>query len=185
MKNSPISEWLADLGSKTPTPGGGAVAALNGAIAAAQLKMVCEYTKDTAINEKTNWLAQQIEQFFSLAEEDSAVFSKVSEAYKINDQGQINSALVEALQPSIKIVNISAELVDFCETNYQAFNPKLKADLIVVLANLKAAIRSAKAMLVTNVEALSDATPAEANEKIATAQNLLQKIDELYRKLDA
>lgn len=108
MKNSPISEWLADLGSKTPTPGGGAVAALNGAIAAAQLKMVCEYTKDTAINEKTNWLAQQIEQFFSLAEEDSAVFSKVSEAYKINDQGQINSALVEALQPSIKIVNISA-----------------------------------------------------------------------------
>ena len=38
-----VSEFIKELGSKTPSPGGGAVAALSGAMGAAQLLMVAEF----------------------------------------------------------------------------------------------------------------------------------------------
>src|SRR5690606_36462717 len=119
---------------KSPTPGGGAVSALNGAIATAQLKMFCEYTKDETIASKTENLSQMIDSFSSLAEEDSAAFHAVSEAYKNNDPRQINSSLQQALKPSKAIVDACGELIDFCEENYKNFNPRLKADLVVALA---------------------------------------------------
>lgn len=185
MKNSLIKDWLDSLGSKTPTPGGGAVAALNGAIAAAQLKMVCEYTKDEEINKKASSLTQQIETFYNLAEEDSKVFQEVSQAYKTNDQQQITTALNAAIVPSRQIIKESEELIKFCDHNYQQFNPRLKADLIVTLANLKAAVRSARAMIMTNAESLGQAAPDEVQADIDHSILVLKQVDSLYEKLGA
>ncbi len=91
MRDKSIVDFLNELGAKTPTPGGGAVAGLNGAIAAAQLKMVCEYTEDKAIGENIDALGQRAKTFLDLAESDSAVFSKVSEAYKTKDKSKIKT----------------------------------------------------------------------------------------------
>ncbi len=40
----PLQTFLADLAAKSPTPGGGSVAALAGAVAACQARMVLEYS---------------------------------------------------------------------------------------------------------------------------------------------
>jgi len=40
-----VEQFLAALGSRTPSPGGGAVSALSGALGSAQLLMVAEYSK--------------------------------------------------------------------------------------------------------------------------------------------
>lgn len=185
MRDESIAGFLNDLGAKQPTPGGGAVSALNGAIAAAQLKMVCEYTKDGSVSAESEQLAQKSNAFLDLADADAKAFIKVSDAYRSNDTGQINASLIDALGPSINVVNICSELVGFCGQNYQKFNVKLKADLIVVLANLKASIRSAKAMIKTNMEALGENGPPNAKSCVSECDELLYKIDDLYKKLGA
>lgn len=184
MRDKSLSDFLSELGAKRPTPGGGAVAALNGAVAAAQLKMICEYTDSQKIKEDSQVLARRAEEFLKLAEADSTAFSKVSEAYKTKDKSQINEALVGALSPSKEIVTICEELISFCEINYNDFNPKLKADLIVSLANLKAAVRSALAMIMTNLEALgSDSEEIKENREYC--YDLLERVNKLYKKLGA
>lgn len=184
MRDDSIADFLESLGAKQPTPGGGAVSALNGAIAAGQLKMVCEYTDDKDIGENTGILAQRTKQFLDLAEADSAAFAKVSEAYKTKDKSRIEESLVNALRPSTDVIDLCEELISFCEVNYSKFNIKLKADLIVSLANLKASVRSAQAMIKTNLEALKR-TPKEAEESRDYCYELLDRIDKLYKKLGA
>ncbi len=185
MRDESIAGFLNELGAKQPTPGGGAVSALNGAIAAAQLKMVCEYTKDSTISSEGKLLAQKSDAFLDLADADVKAFIKVSEAYRSNDAGQINASLMDAMGPSINVVDICKELVGFCEENYRKLNVKLTADLIVVLANLKASVRSAKAMIRTNMESLGENSPDSAKTYISQCDELLYKIDDLYKKLGA
>ena len=184
MRDKALADFLNELGAKQPTPGGGAVAGLNGAIAAAQLKMVCEYTEDKTIKENIGALGQRTKTFLDLAESDSAVFSKVSEAYKTKDKSRLKTALGEALNPSREIISICEELISFCEVNYAKFNSKLKADLIVSLANLKAAVRSAAAMIDTNLEAL-ESDPKEREENKQYCDDLLERVNKLYKKLGA
>lgn len=176
VKSTPIIDWLTELGDKTPTPGGGAVSALNGAIAAAQLKMICEYTKDEEINSKASFLADKTKSFLDLAEADSEAFGAVSEAYKNNDSQIIKESLVNAASVSIDIVKNCEELINFCQENLQSFNKRLNADLIVVLANLKAAVESARAMEETNHNSVEG-----GSSEIASA---IQEADELLRKTD-
>lgn len=182
MIDNTVADFLESLGAKQPTPGGGAVSALNGAIATAQLKMVCEYTDDKTISENTSILILRTKQFLDLAEADSVAFAKVSEAYKTKDKSRINASLTGALSPSIDIVTICEELISFCEINYRKFNPRLKADLIVSLANLKAAVRSAQAMIATNLEAM-EASNREAEKNREYCYDLLKRVDKLYKKL--
>jgi formiminotetrahydrofolate cyclodeaminase len=185
MRDKTVAEFLKNLGAKQPAPGGGAVSALNGAIAAAQLKMVCEYTDDKDIRENIDILDQRTKTFLDLAEADSAAFAKVSEAYKTKDKTQINESLIDALSPSIDVIAGCEELISFCEVNYRKFNDKLKADLIVSLANLKASVRSAQAMIKTNLETLGKSSPKEIETSIDYCYKLLYRVDKLYGKLGA
>ncbi|HEX5456557.1 MAG TPA: cyclodeaminase/cyclohydrolase family protein [Candidatus Saccharimonadales bacterium] len=181
MKTTTVRDWLAELGDRTPAPGGGAVSALNGAIAAAQLKMVCEYSKDEEIKTEIPFLKQKTEVFLNLAEEDSAAFSKVSEAYKSRDTGKIDSALTGAIQVSIDVIDNCEGLLSFCEAKHQDFNPKLTADVITALANLRAAVSSAQAMEQTNIDAIEVGKP----EKSHAGTEVLERIDKLAEKVRA
>jgi formiminotetrahydrofolate cyclodeaminase len=44
IKDQKVSEFLDNLAAKSPTPGGGAVAALTGAMAASLTEMACNLT---------------------------------------------------------------------------------------------------------------------------------------------
>lgn len=182
MKTTPIADWLDQLGSKTPTPGGGAVAALNGAVAIAQLKMVFMYSSpDESLGAEETY-SKQIEAFLQLAEDDSKAYEYVREAYASKDQDKIKEALLKALKPSTDIIDRCKDTVDFCEINYQKFNPRLKADLVVALANVEASVISAQAMINTNLEALGENSP----EDIAglNSSKLIERINNLYKNLE-
>ncbi|HEX5797849.1 MAG TPA: cyclodeaminase/cyclohydrolase family protein [Candidatus Saccharimonadales bacterium] len=184
MRDESIAGFLDDLGAKRPTPGGGAVAALNGAVASAQLKMVCEYTKDKNIISNIDTLSQRVKTFLDLAEADAKAYAEVSSAYKTKDETKIEESLIKALNPSIDIIGVCEELISFCEVNYSKFNPLLKADLIVSLANLKASVRSSQAMITTNLDALA-INPKNAEESRDYCYELLERVDKLYKKLGA
>ncbi|MEX2014528.1 MAG: cyclodeaminase/cyclohydrolase family protein [Candidatus Saccharimonadales bacterium] len=182
MRDESLAEFLNNLGAKQSTPGGGAVAALNGAIACAQLKMVCEYTKNEDITENIDTLSQRVKTFLDLAEADIKAYEEVSKAYKAKSKTKINESLINALAPSIEIVAVCEELISFCEVNYSKFNSQLKADLVVCLANLKASVRSSQAMINTNLEAL-ETSPKEAEKSRDYCYELLERVDKLYKKL--
>ncbi len=184
MKSTSLNDWLEKLGSKSPTPGGGAVCALNGAIAAAQLKMVCEYTKNEEVNKNAESLNQKIETFFDLAEADSKAFKRVSEAYKTKNPKEIEDSLLAAIQVSVDVTANCEALIVFIEKNYQKFNTNLKADLVVVLVNLKASIEGATAMEKTNLYAIKGNKPEGALDHINFCEELVGQLDDLKAKIE-
>lgn len=165
-------------------PGGGAVAALNGAIAAAQLKMICEYTKDEEVNKNAESLSQKIETFFDLAEADSKAFKKVSGAYKAKVTADIDDALVAAIQVSVDTVASCEGLILFCEKYCEVFNPNLKADLVVVLANLRASIEGSEAMEKTNLNSIKGDEPEGVRDHINFCEELYGRLDNLKEKIE-
>lgn len=165
-------------------PGGGAVAALNGAIAAAQLKMICEYTKEEDINKNAGSFNQKIETFFDLAEADSKAFKKVSEAYKTKISADIDDALTAAIQVSVDTVANCEALIIFCEKYAEKFNPNLKADLIVVLANLRASIEGSEAMEKTNLNSIKGVKPNGIMDHINFCEELYGRLDTLKEKIE-
>jgi len=86
-----ISEFLNQLSSDTPTPGGGTVAALTGALAASLVSMVASLTVgrkkyqgyDALYEETIGKMKQLSEQFQDLMDEDAKAFDGVMVALKM------------------------------------------------------------------------------------------------------
>lgn len=182
MESKNILDWLNQLGSKTPTPGGGAVAGLNGAIAAAQLKMVCEYTKEDKIRENAESLNTSIEEFLHLADEDSRIYSQIREAYASKDDRKIAEASEASIKVSSDIVTKTEEILNYISENLNLFNKNFSPDLIVTLANIKATLRGCSAMIRVNMKALEDKQTAD--QTIKKCNKLLYDASELINKLE-
>ena len=74
-----MKNFLRELGSADPTPGGGAAAAMTGALGAALLEMVSRLNKDTASAQKA---ARMKARFQTLMQKDARAFKKVYALYK-------------------------------------------------------------------------------------------------------
>ncbi|HWR40515.1 MAG TPA: cyclodeaminase/cyclohydrolase family protein [Patescibacteria group bacterium] len=86
-----LSDFLAELGSDSPAPGGGSISALAGALGGALTSMVCRLTVG---NDKYAHVQKEIETILPQADElagslaryvdaDTAAFNKVMAAYKL------------------------------------------------------------------------------------------------------
>lgn len=102
-----IDEFLNDLASSSPAPGGGSVAALSGALGAALTSMVANLTigKKKYIDVEPNMkkVVREAEdlrvKFASLVEKDTQAFNKVMEAFGLpketEDQKALRSAAID------------------------------------------------------------------------------------------
>lgn len=179
-----LTDFLRELGEKTSTPGGGTVAGLNGAIASAQLKMVCEFTKNKDVNALSTKLTKKVDQFMNLAELDGKAYQDVKEAYKTKEDEKIQKALLLATDPSVKMLEYSNELVDLSSKNLAEFNKNLLSDLVVSLANVKAAVRSAQAMIAVNAKSITSKDIKNSlKSQIIFATQILNKADSMYQKI--
>ncbi|HET7673507.1 MAG TPA: cyclodeaminase/cyclohydrolase family protein [Candidatus Saccharimonadales bacterium] len=183
MKDSTLKDFLRNLGNRSPAPGGGAVSAINGALASAQLKMVCEYTKDESVKNNAEPLARKTDKFLGLAEEDAEAFESVSNAYKTGDKTRIDTALAEAVKVSSGVLADCEEVLELCEKNYEKFNRKLNADVITALANLRAAVLSSQAMIRTNKNAFSS-EPNDLEGQLRFSDELKLRIDRLTESIE-
>lgn len=186
MKDESISNFLKNLGEKSATPGGGTVAGLNGAIAAAQLKMVCEFSEDKTVNDKAAQLEDIVFQFVQYAEDDSKAYDSVRNAYSSKDQDKIQVALGEAALPQGQIAEACIDLIEFIRPNLDKFNQNLISDVVVSLANIEAAIRSAKATLMINYKSMTDSEVKDTvRTQISTCDDLLDAVDKTYKEIGA
>ena len=105
-----LTDFLSDLASDSPTPGGGSVAALSGALAGALTSMVANLTigkkKYADVQEDVQAVLESTEglrlELTELMEEDAAAFDKVMAAMKLpKETDEEKAARAEVLQAAL------------------------------------------------------------------------------------
>lgn len=200
MKDVAIADWLASLADRTPTPGGGAAAALLGATSAALVGMVTSYTTGPRYAEVAPRMAQlnaeaavlRVEAL-SLAERDEAAFGAVSRAYQLPKEteadkaqrsAEIQRALAEAAVPPTETGRLASRLVAMAAELVDAGNPNVVSDVAVASAAARAAIESAAVNVAINRAQLKDpAVAAELDGVLAELAAAAQAAGEVTRRV--
>jgi formiminotetrahydrofolate cyclodeaminase len=168
-----IGDFLDRLASSAPTPGGGSVAAMTGAMAAGLIVMVCDLTigkKQYAdFEDEARNLRAQAEslrhELQRLAQEDIAVFDRLSAAYKLPrttdaDAASRKAAIQQvtrlATEVPLQIARASVNLLPLCPAIARQGNRMLISDLAVALLLIKAAVPSALFNVEINLNVIDD-----------------------------
>lgn len=163
IQDQKIGEFLDSVASKSPTPGGGAVAAVTGAMAASLVEMVCNLTigkksypevQDEMIRvaERASELSQDL---LDLADKDSEAFDNVMEAYKTEDKDKIKGALLTAIEVPEKTAEYSENVRELAEIVAELGNKNAHSDAVSAEHLAFAAIQSAQENIEINKKALA------------------------------
>jgi formiminotetrahydrofolate cyclodeaminase len=168
-----VAGYLDDLASAAPAPGGGTVAALHAAQAAAMVRMVCNLTigrERFAAAEPTMRRALQAaaalqDEALSLADEDAAAFSAVTVAYRLpkataekaaERDAAVQTALRGATDVPLRTAANAARVVELCGDILDGANPSLVSDVGVAATSAAAAIDAAALNVEINLASLHD-----------------------------
>lgn len=160
VRSQTIGDFLDDLASGKATPGGGAGAAVSGAMGAALLSMVANLTigkkKYAAVEEELKGILKRTEEIraemTNLAQLDAHVFERVMGAYKMPKETEaqasareaaIQNTLMDATQVPLKVAAWAAELFDFAPTLAEKGNTNAVSDVGVGLLLADAAMKGA------------------------------------------
>jgi len=197
-----LVEFTSLLASPAPAPGGGAAAALEGALGAALINMVGaltagkkKYAEHAGFVERLNERAQAMrKEFLRLIDEDAAAFNKIGDAYKMpKDTAEEKAARKAAIQSTLKLcVSPPAAMLSLCEQaadlTAQALgktNANVASDLGVAALCLKAAAQSAWLNVAVNLAAIDDEQfCADCREKgEATLARTISLADNIYMEV--
>ncbi len=171
--NQPMSQFLDDLASGAPSPGGGSAAALSGALGAALISMVCNLTigkekyKDVeadvkAILDRSESLRRDLTE---LMDADTQLYGKVIGAYRLPKNTEeekaarlaaIDNALKEACGVPMRIAKCCAELVELCVPAAAKGNVGAISDIGVAVLAAEAGLVSAKLNVNINLGSIKD-----------------------------
>ena len=182
IKDQKIKDFLDDLASKQPTPGGGATAALAGTMAAALVSMVAKLSFDKGkdfkeIEEKAEKLRREL---LSLADEDCQVFERVMQAYQTKKEEpgrlrKIQKALEEASQVPLETAEKSVEVVKLASDCVREGKQNAVSDARVAIELATAGVYGALENVRINLESIKDSKFREVME---------EKIDEILECQD-
>jgi methenyltetrahydrofolate cyclohydrolase len=174
VREQTVGAWLTDLASDAPAPGGGAAAAMNAALGAALVAMVCRLTIGRpryAEHEQTmtGALAQADalrDEALSLAEQDAVAFGKVAAAYRLPRDTEeakrartsaIQEALVDAAEVPLRIAALAADVVALARRILAGANVNVISDVAVAASSAQAALSAAAVNVEVNLAAMQDA----------------------------
>lgn len=153
----PIKEYLEELSSKSPVPGGGSVAGLIAALGVSLMEKVINFTvgkKEYMDVEKemTNILTrcrQLRENFQKICSEDAEAYKKFSDIIKTSkEKNKIQEALNETIAVPVRLCKLSYEAIKLCLSVAHKANRNLITD--TGIASLM--FQSAFQMALLNVE---------------------------------
>ncbi|EWC61616.1 Formiminotetrahydrofolate cyclodeaminase [Actinokineospora spheciospongiae] len=205
MKDSTIGSWLAELGDRTPTPGGGGAAALLAATGASLVGMVSSYTTGGKwADREADMLAVKAEsdllreQALALAAADAEAFAAVGAAYglpRATDEDKaarrtaIQAALRGAAQPPAEVGRVATRIVELADGLVERGNPNVVSDVAVAASSAAAALESAIVNIEINVASIKDAevadglraTVTELTGAIERARGIVERVREGLR----
>ena len=173
IKDMTIQTFLDELASKASTPGGGGGAAVNGAIGAALISMVANFTigkkgYEDVHDEFTSILNQSEDlrsKLTSAIKDDVDVFNRVMAAYGMpkdtDDEKKmrteaIQSALKEATDVPLTCAKLCREVIDLSESAAENGNTNVISDAGVALLAGYAGLRSAALNVYINIGGIKD-----------------------------
>ena len=173
--NNSLEAFLTALAARQPAPGGGSVAALSGALAAAMGQMVLNYsigkkdllTHEPALRAAFDELVRARSMMLELLVEDQLAFEKLTAARKAcNNAGDKDPTFAAALLACIRIPQTvgatAAAVLELCERVTPIVNKYLLSDLAVCAEMAMATVRCASYNVRVNLGDLSDAAGSEA-----------------------
>jgi formiminotetrahydrofolate cyclodeaminase len=192
IKHKSIEQFLDELASKQATPGGGSVAALMGAQAAALVSMVCHLTLGKP---KYAEVATQVENLLAEAENlrstltgmikaDVDVFDhlmscyalpKTTELEKAERTRQIQAVLKVAIQVPLDCAKACGKVIKLSGIAAEIGNLGVISDAGVAALSGYAGLKSAALNVYTNASSLKDREFAEA--KLAELQEILAEAE--------
>lgn len=197
-----IEEYIKELASKAPVPGGGGASAVAGVLSAALSSMVCNLTigkkSFTAVEEDIkNILSdmnKHMESFIKFSDKDAQVFYPLSQAYGFKPQNEEEKSLHEANMEKLlfdaaivpldimKEANSMLNSIDFLAKK----GSKLAiSDAGVAVGLLRSAVCGAMMNVVINVKYMKDRDIAQRllDEASEILEDTMNKSDIIYREV--
>ncbi len=166
-----LDDFLDATANRSPTPGGGAVAAAAGALSCAMARMVVAYSVNkktsTEARDKIEPIAQQLQRADqlcrSLMDQDAAAYTKMTTAAKAtkdneDKRGEYQQAVLEAVGVPLQLAALSSTVLATLDTFKEYTNRYLVSDLgvagVLALATCQAAAFSVRINIpeLTNTE---------------------------------
>jgi len=201
LLESSLTEFADDTAARTPTPGGGSVAAYIAELGAALGVMSARYTEgrkgfeqhETALASEIALLEALRGGFEELVEADAAAFETVGAAYKLprdTDEAKaarreaIQSALMLAMDAPLRTCRATVSGLEVLEGLSAHVNPNIASDVAVGAYALGAAFRSAWVNVLVNLagikdEAAKQRVAAEGEQLAERARRLEDRISEV------
>lgn len=171
-----MDQWLSDLASDSPTPGGGGASALTAAASAALISMVCNLSigrpryseHEQLLTGVLRQATQRREMALTLAEADAGAFQTVLAAYKLprstdeerrDRAGAIQAALAGAAEVPLRVAAIAADLIRLAGDISGRSNPSVLSDVAVAAVLARAALDSAVVNVEVNLAGLDQGEP--------------------------
>jgi formiminotetrahydrofolate cyclodeaminase len=188
MADMTVREFVTTVGEKTPTPGGGAVAAIAAALAAALARMTVAFSVGKkslahAAEQHQEWLVEMrrlADESLSLADEDARAYTRLNALWKLSaDDPQRQrdwlAAVAGAIEAPKQIMQACLDMIDQMRRMVGTTNPQLRSDLAIAAILAHAAADAARWNVLVNLPLLDD------REKSRTIQ---EEIDQLLRRID-
>jgi len=170
-----IAQYIENLGAKTSSPGGGAVAAVTGAQSIGLIEMVCQFTpenenenkSETAIAsmvQRTQTLAPKM---LALGDDDVVCFEALMASYKLpksttsekSERTQsIQVCLAAAATVPLNIIKIINGVIPDIQYLADYGNPNLITDVAIAASLGQSALTSSQLNVLINLKQIRDQT---------------------------
>jgi len=171
--NQSLQNFIDEISSSSPTPGGGSVSAFCGVLGTSLGLMVCNLTigkkKYESVQEEILQLKSNLEKykekFLELYDLDSKAFDKVMDAFKLpkdTDEEKsrrteaIENATIEATETPINVIKTSLEALNEIVRLSEIGNQNSLSDTGVAIQLLKTCAEGAMLNVMINTKSLND-----------------------------
>ncbi len=194
-----LRDFLQQAASDAPTPGGGGIAALVGALGAAMASMAGNFTvgrpkyaeHEAAVQEILAKLQPILQNLQDGLDADATAFLQISQAYKLPKETDpektarkiaIDAAMLEALRVPFTIVLYCEEAAALLPELARIANPNLLSDVMVAAIMLEAAATAARVNILVNAKHSQHLEARDADVKSAA---ILEKIHKIVPEVKA
>ncbi len=198
IKDKSVQVFLDELASKASTPGGGSAAAIMGAMGAALISMVANFTVGKKGYEDVDAEAQDIlkrsedlrQKLTNMIKADVDVFNRVMASYgmpkdtdeeKAARSEEIQAALKEATDVPLACARVAADVIKLSLPIADKGNKNVISDAGVAVLAGQAALRSAALNVYINIGGIKDET--FRNDRQKQLEDILSGMDSLTEEV--
>lgn len=193
--SSTIADFLEHTAAKQPTPGGGAVAGVAGALACALAQMVVSYSVGKKSLEAHQPMLQDAQKrltraramLLQLADEDAQAYGLVNELSRLPEGDARRSehwpgAVRASVQVPLATAACAVDALELMTALAGTTNPHLRSDLGIAAVLAEATARASAWN--TRINAPSLPTPAERSSALAQSDTLTQRARALAAQVE-